>query len=79
MDFNFKWLVVVVLSVVVRTQSDWADPDDRIDYPNFDIGHYPLVKGKGNCHKCLSLSKKSMYAIEDPDCRMVPFENAPRG
>jgi hypothetical protein len=33
----------------------------------------------GHCHKCLSLSRKSIYAIENPDCRAVPFKDAPRG
>jgi hypothetical protein len=60
-------------------QEDWAMPKDTIDFPNLDIGHYPLIEGAGNCHRCLSLSRKSLYATEDPDCRVLLFENAPRG
>ena len=30
-------------SNLVLAQHDWANPIDRIDYPNLDIGHYPLV------------------------------------
>ena len=58
---------------------NWATPDDKLDYPNLDIGHYQVLEGVGNCHKCLSLSRKSMYANFNPDCRAVAFEGAPLG
>lgn len=57
----------------------WAAPGFPTDYPVLDVGHYPEIEGHGNCMKCLSLSKKSLYALGDPDCRVVPFKDAPIG
>ena len=37
------------------------------------------LEGKGNCHKCVKLSGKSLYAAKNPDCRAVPFKGAPIG
>jgi hypothetical protein len=77
-----KSLVVyisLIAIVISRDDSDWASPIDRTDYPNVDIGHYQLLDGLGNCHKCVSLSNKSLFAVSNPDCRAVLFEGAPSG
>ena len=76
--FFFK-TVYFLITNLKAADNDWADPMDRWDLPNLDIGYYQLLEGKGNCHKCISLSGKSMYASENPDCRAVLFEGAPRG
>ena len=72
-------LFIFFITSLAFCQDDWASPLDRTDYPNMDIGHYQLIAGKGNCHKCVSLSKKSLYASKNPDCRAIPFERAPMG
>ena len=64
---------------VVQAQADWADPIDSVEYPNLDIGHYPVHEGKGNCHRCVSLTRKTMYAFKNPDCRVIPFPDSPLG
>ena len=72
--------MIVVLSLmtnqIVFAQEDWADPNDGVEYPILDIGYYPYVEGQGNCHTCLHISRKSLYATENPDCRVVPFANS---
>lgn len=68
---------MMMMSVVVRAQHDWADPIDRIDYPQLDIGYYPVIEGQGNCHKCLAYTKKSIFAQNNPDCRVILFEGMP--
>lgn len=70
---------MVMLAVRAESHNLWADPSYPLDYPILDIGYYPMEKGHGNCYRCLSLSKKSLFAISDPDCRKVPFKDAPLG
>ena len=48
-------------------------PSDNSDFPNLDIGYYPVQLGLGNCHKCISLTKKTIYAFQDPVCKVVLF------
>ena len=74
-----KYFIIAITTVLAKDNSDWANPIDRTDYPNMDIGHYQLLEGKGNCHKCVSLSKKSMFATKNPDCRAILFKSAPEG
>ena len=75
----FSLFFVSTQATPPKAHNLWADPKYPTDYPILDIGHYPLTEGQGNCMRCLSLSKKSLYAISDPDCRLLPFKGAPLG
>ena len=79
MKYLFSLLSFAFILTQAQDTNDWSDPKDRTDYPNLDIGHYQLLAGKGNCMKCVSLSRKSLYASENPDCRAVAFKGAPMG
>ena len=74
-----KIVVLCLIMLAVSCQADWADPEDKLDYPQLDIGYYPLIEGAGNCHKCIAATKKSMYASKDPDCRAILFEGMTPG
>ena len=39
--YKMKRLITMALGVIfAKDDSDWANPIDRTDYPNMDIGHY---------------------------------------
>ena len=40
MSFMKNLLLFLIILTLVSCQQDWANPLDRTDYPNMDIGHY---------------------------------------
>ncbi len=37
--------IITILVVVSNAQDDWAVPSDSSDFPNLDIGYYPVQLG----------------------------------
>ena len=66
-------------AVATSTSNEWTRPKVDDVFPNLDIGYYQLTKGAGNCHKCISLSSKSIFGNYNPDCRAVLAEGADVG
>ena len=37
--------IITKLLVMINAQDDWAVPSDTSDFPNLDIGYYPVQLG----------------------------------
>ena len=38
-------ILITLLLVITNAQDDWAAPSDTSDFPNLDIGYYPVQLG----------------------------------